>query len=119
MSTVEVGRAAEQLAAEWLEREGFTIRDRNWRTRWCELDIVATRSDTIHVVEVKYRRRNDFGSGFEYITVDKVHRLQRAALMWLKAHGSINAPYQIGIIAISDSIKPENLHYLPNAISEN
>jgi putative endonuclease len=118
MSTVEVGRAAEQLAATWLERHGFIILDRNWRTRWCELDIVARRNNIIHVVEVKYRQRLDFGSGFEYITPDKMGRLRRAALMWLKAYGQIGAAYQIDIMALSGSLKPENLVYLPNAIED-
>ena len=117
MSTVEVGRAAEAVAATWLEECGFTVLDRNWRTRWCELDIVAGRGQTIHIVEVKYRRRPDFGTGFEYITLDKAARLQRAAMMWLKAHGQPEASYQIDIIAISGSIKEQNLQYLPNAIS--
>ena len=119
MSTVEVGRAAETLAADWLQRQGFTILDRNWRIRWCELDVVAGCGATIHIVEVKYRRRSDFGSGFEYITADKARRLQRAAIMWLKAHGRLDAPYQIDIIAISGSLKAQNLEYLPNAIAGN
>jgi putative endonuclease len=118
MSTVEAGRAAEQLAARWLEQHGFRILDRNWRTRWCELDIVAARDRLIHIVEVKYRRRTDFGTGFEYITPDKAARLRRAALMWLKAHGQASAAYQIDIMALSGSLKPENLAYLPNAIDD-
>jgi Holliday junction resolvase-like predicted endonuclease len=80
-ATVTLGRAAEALAAEWLAAAGFAIVDRNWRTRWCELDLVATRGNRIHIIEVKYRRRADFGSGAECITPDKAARLQRAALM--------------------------------------
>jgi len=118
MSTVEIGRAAERLAATWLEQHGFAILDRNWRTRWCELDIVAWRHSIIHIVEVKYRQRPDFGTGFEYITPDKAGRLRRAALMWLKAHGQVGAAYQIDIMALSGSLKPENVAYLPNAIDD-
>lgn len=89
---------------------------RNWRTRWCELDIIARNQEVIHVIEVKYRRSSDFGSGFDYITRNKSSRLQRAALMWLKANGRLNHSCQIDIIAISGSLKPQNLEYLPNAI---
>jgi putative endonuclease len=119
VSTLEVGRAAEALAARWLQQQGFTILDRNWRNRWCELDLVAGRQANVHIVEVKYRRRRDFGTGFEYITPDKAGRLQRAAIMWLKARGRLGASYQIDIIAISGSLKPQNLEYLPNAIDGN
>lgn len=101
----------------WLGREGFSILDRNWRTRWCELDIVARRNETVHFVEVKYRRRPDFGTGFEYITADKAGRLQRAALMWLKAHGQIASAYQIDVMAVSGPVKVENVAYLPSAVA--
>ena len=39
----EIGRKGEQVAADFLERRGFTIRDRNFYTRWGELDIVAVK----------------------------------------------------------------------------
>ena len=117
MSSTEVGRAAETAAATWLEQRGFIILSRNWRTRWCELDIVAKRSATIHFVEVKYRRRPDFGTGFEYITAEKSVRLQRAAMMWLKTNSQTMADYQIDIATLSGAIKPENVQYIANAIS--
>ena len=50
----EIGRKGEQVAADFLERRGFTIRDRNFYTRWGELDIVAVeKTEIIHFVEVK------------------------------------------------------------------
>lgn len=119
MSTVEVGQAAETLAANWLTQRGFRIIDRNWRTRWCELDIVAESGGTIHIIEVKYRRRSDFGTGFEYITRDKASRLQRAALMWMHNNHFHNRPYQIDIIAVSGSPKPNHVSYLANAVGSN
>lgn len=117
--SVERGREAEQLAADWLQERGFQILDRNWRTRWCELDIIARSGDGIHIIEVKYRGRPDFGTGFEYITPDKIRRLRRAALMWLRSHPPTNRGYQIDIIAVSGSPKPKYVDYLPNAILEN
>jgi uncharacterized protein (TIGR00252 family) len=117
--SVEIGRSAEAVAAEWLEERGFQIVDRNWRTRWCELDIVARRGDTTHIVEVKYRRRADFGTGFEYITADKMRRLRRAAVMWLGRHRATGVAYQIDVIAVSGSPKPKYVDYLANAIGDN
>jgi putative endonuclease len=117
--SVERGREAESLAADWLLQRGFQIIDRNWRTRWCELDIVACQGNNLHIIEVKYRRRPDFGTGFEYITADKMRRLQRAALMWLQSHPPAAAAYQIDIIAVSGSPKPKYIDYLPNAVTAN
>jgi putative endonuclease len=51
-----VGRLGEDLAAEHLCRRGFEILERNYRTRWGELDIVAFDGRTIAFCEVKARR---------------------------------------------------------------
>jgi putative endonuclease len=50
-----LGQAGELLAAEHLERQGFTVLDRNYRTRWGELDIVAFDGTTLTFCEVKTR----------------------------------------------------------------
>jgi putative endonuclease len=115
--SVEIGRQAEDLAVEWLIHKNFTILNRNWRTRWCEVDVIAERSSSIHIIEVKYRRRPDFGTGFDYITFNKRERLKRAAQIWLHSHGQVNASYQIDVIAVNGVMKFENIEYLPNAIS--
>ena len=51
----QLGDAGEQLAADHLARRGFQILDRNYRTRWGELDIVACDGRTIVFCEVKTR----------------------------------------------------------------
>lgn len=117
MTTTQIGREAEELAAAWLIQNGYTIMARNWRTRWCEIDIVAERQGVIHVVEVKHRRRPDSGTGLEYIHYDKARRLRNAASMWLQSTGRYTAPYQIDIIATSGFPKPQKLIYLPNALA--
>lgn len=116
MNSSDIGSKAEQLAVNWLATHGFRVVDRNWRNRWCELDIVAQKNAAIHIIEVKYRRRTDFGDGFAYITPDKIRRLQRAAFMWLTARGLWGSDYQVDIIAISGQLLLENVAYLPNAI---
>lgn len=117
MSTTERGRTAETLAAAYLEQRGYTILDRNWRNRWCELDIVARSPAGIHFVEVKYRHRADWGTGFEHITTDKANRLRRAALAWIQAH-RYYGPYQIDVIsALGDPASPA-IELLSNAITD-
>lgn len=114
--SVARGRTAEDLAATHLEQLGLTILDRNWRNRWCELDIVAKSPAGIHFVEVKYRRRTDWGTGFDHITPDKIHRLMRAALAWNQANRHYGA-YQIDIISISGELDSASIEYLPSAIT--
>ena len=54
-----LGRRGEQLAAEHLERLGYRIVARNYRTRFGELDLVATDEDVLVFCEVKTRRAGD------------------------------------------------------------
>lgn len=81
MST-EIGRQAEVAAAAFLQKQGLTIIERNWRTRWCEIDIIARRKADIYFVEVKYRHSPDHGGGLDYITPRKVQQMRYAAEFW-------------------------------------
>lgn len=119
MSTFETGRKAEELAAAWLENKGFRVLDRNWRNRWCEIDIVAKKGRIIHIVEVKYRRTATSGDGFEAITPNKANRLMRAALMWLNQNRAWQADYQIDVMSISGFPEPKDVEYMPNAVAAN
>jgi Holliday junction resolvase-like predicted endonuclease len=70
-----------------LEQAGFEIIDRNWKTKVCEIDIVAKKSKTIYFIEVKYRRQAAQGDGFEYITRQKLRRMNFAANVWCQNMG--------------------------------
>lgn len=56
----EVGALGEKVAAEYLKRHGFSIRDRNVARKTGELDIIAEKEDTLHFVEVKTILTNEF-----------------------------------------------------------
>lgn len=77
------GEKAEDAVSAYLENHGYKIIDRNWKTKWCEIDIVAKKRDTIYFVEVKFRGSDAFGSGFDYITPKKIEKMRRAAESWV------------------------------------
>lgn len=77
------GDRAEKAAAAYLEMRGFKIIERNWRRPRCEIDIIASKQGVLYFVEVKYRRSDDQGSGFVYITATKIKQMQRAAWMYV------------------------------------
>jgi uncharacterized protein (TIGR00252 family) len=78
MST-KLGRQAEQAVCNWLIRQSFEIIATNWRTRYCEIDIIAKRSNKLYFVEVKYRGSSRFGGGLEYITPRKQNQMAFSA----------------------------------------
>jgi putative endonuclease len=74
-----IGRQAEAAAAAFLERKGCQIIACNWRTRRCEIDIVAERRGVLYICEVKYRATSKQGSGLDYITATKLVQMRFAA----------------------------------------
>lgn len=59
--------------------------DRNWKTRRCEIDIVATRNNKFYFIEVKFRSSYKQGGGLEAITSKKLRQMNFAAEMYLYA----------------------------------
>lgn len=84
--SVGVGRAAERAAAGYLEGQGYVVLGTNWRTRWCEIDIVAQKSGVVYFIEVKYRAQAAWGSGFDYVTPAKLRQMHFAAEFWVARH---------------------------------
>jgi uncharacterized protein (TIGR00252 family) len=114
MST-EIGQRAEAAAAQFLERYGFQLHERNWRTRWCEIDIIAQRANHIYFIEVKYRSSADFGTGFDYITQRKLRQMHFAAEFWLASHPENAATYHIAAIELTGN-PPQVLEWLPDVV---
>ena len=82
-----LGRDGERVAAEYLERLGYRILDRNWRCGDGELDIVALDRQVFVAVEVKTRSGRRYGTPLEAISRTKLRRLRRLAVQWLNAYG--------------------------------
>lgn len=82
MKTVSLGQSAEAAVAQRLTNAGFKILDTNWRTRYCEIDIIAAKEAIIYFVEVKYRRSGTQGEGLDYITSGKLRQVRFAAKLW-------------------------------------
>lgn len=81
---MQLGRRGEQLACEHLVRRGFQILERNYRTRWGELDIVAFDGATIVFCEVKTRRAGGrCGAPLEALDPRKRAQVRRIARRWL------------------------------------
>ena len=81
-----LGQLGERLAAEHLVRRGFQILERNYRTRWGELDIVAFDGRTLSFCEVKTRRLGPDGTvtPLEAIRARKRSRIRKMAGSWMR-----------------------------------
>ncbi len=99
MST-QAGRTAEDAAAQYLSKLGYEVLDQNWRTRWCEVDIVAKKANEVFFVEVKYRQSDSWGGGLDYITPKKLKQMQFAAEFWASDH-KWNGDYHLSAIEVT------------------
>jgi len=85
------GGPAEELAAAFLEREGLSILQRNYRCRFGEIDLVARSGATLVFVEVRARKSDDFGGAAGSITAAKRRRLVATARHYLATQRSERA----------------------------
>ncbi len=95
-----LGRRGEDLAAAYLQNEGYTILDRNWRCAQGEIDIVAFDGVETAFVEVKTRSGLAFGHPLEAITVQKLARLRRLAAAWCEEHPGNHDRIRIDALAV-------------------
>lgn len=83
MSRVEVGSGGERLAAQWLEKQGFFILERNFRHGRYEVDLVAGRGSILHFIEVKCRRSTRYGHPEESVSRKKLEHVLQGGAGWL------------------------------------
>jgi putative endonuclease len=95
-----LGMLGEQAAAEYLQRAGLRILDRNWRCAEGEIDIVAAERRSLVVCEVKTRSDQRYGSPLEAISRRKRQRLRRLAVLWLVAHGVLFDQVRVDAIGV-------------------
>ena len=77
------GAWGEELALRYLTRQGYTLVERNYRTRYGELDLVVRSGTTLVFVEVKLRRTTGFGDPLEAVTPRKQARIRSLAERYL------------------------------------
>ena len=90
-STQAQGAAAEQAAALYLTERGLRVVERNFRVRGGEIDLICRDGATVVFVEVRLRRRADFGGAGASITAAKQGRVIMAARHWLARRGHCEA----------------------------
>ena len=112
------GLWGEQTAAEYLEKLGYEIVERNARTQYGEIDLITRQASTIVFVEVKTRGSTEFGYPEEAITAEKQQHMQDAAQDYLQTHPELDGEWRVDVISIRrlKNQAPEITH-IENALS--
>ncbi|WP_417368012.1 YraN family protein [Flavobacterium beibuense] len=74
----DLGKQGEELAVDFLCKNGYDILETNWVYQKAEIDIIAKKEDTLAVVEVKTRSSLDFGLPQDFVTPKKIKLLVKA-----------------------------------------
>lgn len=113
MNTKQTGSEGEKLAADYLTKQSHKIIAANYHyKRLGEIDIVTLKDNTLHFIEVKTRKSNSHGYGYEAVDRRKLAKLLRTAQAFLVRYNYTNHAYQFDIISITQI--DNNIEYYEN-----
>lgn len=110
-----LGRLGEDLACEELERRGYRVIARRYRTKSGELDIVAEDKDYLVFIEVKARQDGSFGDPEEAVTLQKQRKLVWMATDYLVRNGLLNVACRFDVVGINTDTTPPTVTVIPDA----
>lgn len=109
-----LGKAGEDAAVAFLERNGYTICHRNWRKNHLELDIVALKDGELIIVEVKTRSSTDYIEPQDAVDWKKVRRIVIAADAYIK-HYCLDLPVRFDILTVVGTQGEFQIEHIPQA----
>lgn len=112
---IKTGAAGENLAADFLEKQGYLIVERNYRHRRAEIDLIAQRDNWLLFVEVKTRSGVKYGQPEQFVDLKKANMMFQAAEEYIFSkdwHGNI----RFDVIAITLT-KPPTIEHFEDAIN--
>ncbi len=96
----QVGQRGEQAARDYLEQEGYSIIETNYRCKLGEIDIIAQDGEMIVIVEVRTKTGLTFGRPEESINREKARKLHRLALQYIQSNYHREVSSRIDLVAV-------------------
>lgn len=114
----KIGLEYEKMALNYLKEKEYEEIDKNYYSRFGEIDLICKdlKKKELVFVEVKYRKNANYGSGIEYITKSKQKKLVITAKKYLKEKKLEDIPYRFDIISILGVKFKEEIEHIENAI---
>ena len=109
-----IGQKGEEATTQYLIKNGYTILERNWHCRYGEIDIIATKEDTIAFVEVKTRKLGSMTTPQESVNGSKQKKITLSAQKYLLETGNQLQP-RFDVAAVTYDPNGFHCDYLPNA----
>ena len=110
----ELGKLGEELAVEFLRKNGYEIQETNWTFQKAEIDIIAKKENTLAIVEVKTRSSLDFGLPQDFVKPKKIQLLVKAVNEYVVTK-NLDIDVRFDIIAIHKEGKNFVIEHLTDA----
>lgn len=110
----ELGKKGEQLAVDYLIKNGYKVLERNYRFDKAEVDIIALKDDILAIVEVKTRSTIDFGNPQDFVKPKQIKNLVKAVDEYINEH-DLELEVRLDIIAIVKEGNRFKIEHLENA----
>ncbi|MFT7334183.1 MAG: putative endonuclease [Porticoccaceae bacterium] len=110
----ELGKLGEELAVEYLQKNGYAILEKNWTFQKAEIDIIAKKENILAVVEVKTRSSLDFGLPQDFVKTQKIQLLVKAVDAYVNEK-DLDIDVRFDIIAIHKEGKTFIIEHLIDA----
>ena len=119
MHSKDIGALGEKIAAKYLTGSGYRIREKNFRSREGEIDIIAEKDEFLVFIEVRTRTGNSYGTPEESVTAQKKERLIALAEAYIEDREDLPSSWRIDVVAIElgPKRKVSRLEIIENAIS--
>jgi putative endonuclease len=104
-----LGKTGEALACEELERRGYAILARRYRSQFGEIDIIATHQETTVFIEVKARDGDEFGGGAAAVTPWKQRRIAQMAIDYLSRNKLHDRPCRFDVVTVDVTRNPPEI----------
>ena len=112
------GDQAEELAWEYLKKQGLKLETRNYLTRMGEIDIIAWDKKTLVFAEVRLRNPSKFGTGLESITRSKQKKITATAEHFLQKRFKSSPPgCRFDVISIDGDLSQNEINWVQNAFT--
>ncbi len=114
-----IGAWGERQAENYLLERGMELIQRNYRTRYGEIDLVMKHADTLVFVEVKTRSDNRFGPPEQSVTPDKQEHLLLAAEQYVDEHPDLPVDWRVDVVAVigKPGSTPVEIIWFENALA--
>ena len=119
MST-DIGNRTESIACGYLSAGGVKIKQRNYRCRFGEIDIIAEHGDTLCFIEVRYRKNRAYGDSAESVTKHKRRKIFNSARYYLTRNAADNRrPCRFDIVSMHGNMDAPEINWCQNAFTAN